>query len=81
MGYFDGPDEIEKDKENRFFDRLGKAAGKAVARQKSNYEKAAEQSRNRSDERLRKDYENEHNLARKKAMENELKSRGYGRNE
>ena len=73
MGYFDGPDEIEKDKENRFFDKLGKEAGKAVAKQKRNYEKAAEQSRNRSDERLRKDYKNEHNLARKKAMENELK--------
>lgn len=81
MGYFDGPDEIEKDQEKGFFDRLGEAAGKAVARQKRNYEKAAEQSRNRSDERLQKNYENEHNLARKKAMENELKSRGYSRNE
>lgn len=80
MGYFDGPDEIKTNREKGFFDKLGEAAGKAVAKQQRNYEKAAEQSRNRSDERLLEDYKNGHNLARKKAMENELKNRGYGRN-
>ncbi len=77
MGYFDGPDEVDGIKKSGgSFERLGETVGKAVAGRQRSYEESARRSSGLSDEKLIREYKNERNFARKKAMENELKSRG-----
>lgn len=89
MGYFDGPDKIdeveemdeveESEESGGFLDRLGEMVGKAIDGQKRKYDRTAEYSSRQSDEKLIRDFKNEHNIVKKTAMANELKSRGYGR--
>jgi hypothetical protein len=62
-----------------FLDKLGQAIGEEVVKQKKIYDTASESSMRKDDERLIKDFKDEHNTAKKIAMANELRRRGYGK--
>ena len=61
-----------------FWDNLGESVGKAIKDQVDTYNITTENSRKKSDKRLIKDFKDESNYAKKIAMANELKKRGYG---
>lgn len=61
-----------------FFEKLGEVIGEEFAKNKKDYESASAASQRKTDERLIKDFKAETNLAKKVAMGNELKKRGYG---
>ena len=61
-----------------FWENLGEVIGKAIVENKKTYESASVSSERKTDEKLIKDFKAETNMAKKLAMANELKKRGYG---
>ncbi len=57
----------------------GEAAGKAIQKTNDNYYKASERSTNYSDEKLIREFKNSHDIGTKMGYAQELKNRGYGK--
>ena len=73
MGFFDVLGEI--------FEEIGNAVGKEIIKQKDIYLSTTNNSQRMDDERLIKKFKEEHDMTKKVAMGNELKRRGYGKQE
>ena len=73
MGFFDVLGEI--------LEELGNAIGKEIIKQKDIYQSTTNNSQRMDDERLIKRFKQEQDVTKKAAMGNELKRRGYGKQE